>query len=142
MIYASLDQVFVFDHPSQLVGPEGEGTCAVRQVTCWTDGRLNFKSAELAVLREVLEGVLDETQIHELASYAQDHPDCHLGEALRSLELKKAQLDAARAALTDESQCHSVWTIAEGRTRKWYRLCVRRASGTEGSLGPRWVYEW
>ena len=141
MLYVSMDQVFVFSHPSELIAP-GSAKPVINQVTCWSDGRLNFKRAEVPVLREVSGGLLDETQISQLAAFSKDHADCTLGEALRSLELTKTQLDALKGVLTDASQCHSVWVIAEGETRKWYRFYVARSGGAKADSMSRWAFEW
>ncbi len=141
-VYASLDQLFEFDHPSELIDQEKKNLSSpASRVTCWSDGRVNFKRAEPIVLREVLDGILTESQIHELVRFRSEVPDCTLGEVLKHLELSRAQLVRAKKLLTDTSWCHSVWVIARGRTRNWYSLYVARQSETSQDT-LRWKFEW
>ena len=139
--YAALEEVFAFEHPSELVNPGGDGTSALERVTCWSDGRVNFKRAHPAVLREMLEGILSATEVEGLLRCRRESPDCTLTEALGSLQLNVERLDKARWALTDVSSCHSVWVVARGRTRDWYYLTVaQNANALRGVMRASFVW--
>jgi hypothetical protein len=141
MVYDSFDQVFVYDRPSQLINAE-TGECNVGDVTCWSDAKLNFKRADVATLRQALDGILGETEMQKLIAYREEKPDCTVGEALRKLGLTKRQLDLLASALTDASQCHSVWLVVQGKTRSWHRLYVAREADSRSKTPKRWVFEW
>jgi len=137
-VYGSFEQLFDVGHPSKLVGTGRIDRYASDRITCWSRGRVNFKRADRRVLREVLEGILNETQIDALIRIRRDVPDCTLNEALGQLDLKKPVRKAAQSLLTDMSWCHSLWIVAEGRSRKWYQLHVAR-----GVIeNEEWSFAW
>ncbi|MCY2929861.1 MAG: hypothetical protein NTV86_10285 [Planctomycetota bacterium] len=138
--YLAFDQVFAFDHPSELMPLEPGEEFPVGRVTCWGDGRVNFKRADPVVLREATAAVLDDVQRAALRTYRDEHPDATLTEALRSLTLDKDKTAAAEALLTDESLCYSLWVVGEGATRKYYRLYVG-GRGLAGGFVTR-SYAW
>ena len=136
--YSSFDQLFRFDHPSQLVLPKTPERSTISRLTCWGSGLVNFKKASPSVLHEVAEGILTETQLAELVKYRDRSPDCTLGEAIKELKFSTDQAQRVRETLTDVSTCHSVWVIAQGQTRQWYRLYGQSGFGESG----RWVLAW
>ena len=138
--YIAFDQLFVFDHPSELMPVEPGEDSPIDRVTCWGDGRVNFKRADPIVLREVTLGVLDEAQRDALRTYRDEHPDATVAEALKSLALDKDKAAAAGALLTDESLCYSLWVVGEGASRKYYRLYVA-GRGLAGGFVTR-SYAW
>jgi len=151
--YTSLDEVLDFDSPGELMEEDTEllgvsehiteirPGLATARLTCWTDGRVNFKRSETIVLKEILEGVFTDSQVYDLVCYKQQSPDCLLAEALNSLELSREQVEVAKKLLTDESFCQSVWVGAHGMTRDWYGLYVTRH--VAGNPEPRrWRFEW
>jgi len=122
--YASFEQLFAFEHPSQLILPDPHEESPVSSVTCWGTGLINFKRAQLPVIRQGLAGLLDEGQLRKLMEFRSAQPDCTLEEAIKHLQFDDKKAQAARAAMTDSSRCHSLWVIAQGRTRAFYRLYV------------------
>ena len=138
--YRSLDQVFVFDHPSELVDLEA-GRVAFGPITIWSSGGVNFKRASRVVLREVLAGVLADNQIDDIARLAETSPKATLTEALRQANASGRQMRAARALLADSSSCHSLWVVAHGSARNWYRLYVDRPA-ERGTAPDGLAFEW
>jgi hypothetical protein len=140
MHYASLEQVFGDARPVDLLGAEREGSPAER-LTCWGSGKVHFRRAEPTVLREVLEGVLDEYQVHQLVMLREAMPSAGLSQVLGELDLEKEVRAEVERLLTDASGCHSLWLVAQGRTRTWHRLYVRQQGDAENDAG-RWVLDW
>jgi hypothetical protein len=141
MVYGSYEQLFEFSHPSELFERGSLRPAAVRQVTCWGNGRLNFKRAERTAMREVLAGSLDESDLANVLAFRHKQPDCTLGELLRELNLPGPKAQAAAERLTDSSTCHALWIVAETSTRKWYRLFVTQAGDTQADE-QQWVCQW
>lgn len=138
--FSSFDCLYEFDHPCQLAPEKNGDNCPTSQVTCWGNGQVNFKRASAMVIRKVLAGLLTESEIDKLVRYRDESPDCMLQEAVNSLDLKPERVAAVMQALTDISFCHSVWIIARGQTRNWYRLCI--ATGGYGNTGSLEVFVW
>jgi len=129
VLYESYDQLFELHHPSQLLAGRDEQSALTLPVTCWGDGRLNFKVAGVAAMRAVLGDLLSEQQIRQLHEFASEKPNCTLAEALGALKLDHERAAVVSAYLTDTSRCFALWVIAHGRTRNWYRLYVIDTSG-------------
>jgi len=102
---------------------------------------LNFKRAELPVMREVLAGLLSERQLDELKEFARNVPDCTLEEAFLGLKLPKETAALLRSVLTDTSSCWGLWVIAVGGTRNWYSLYVAQAGDAQND-SQRWLFTW
>lgn len=141
--YAGLGQVFQFTHPRQLIDPrlDDPPAAGAGRITCWGSGKVNFKRADVEVLRAVLAGILTETQLDRLRKFRSEVPDCTLHEAIKHLELKKDAAGILESYLTDASGCHALWIVAEGKTRNWYRLyvCQRADAGNDSQ---QWTFEW
>ena len=129
--FESFDQLYAFEHPSLLVNPDPQETSAVDRVTCWGSGQVNLKRAEIAVIRQVLEGLVTESQLDRLERFRRETPDASLAEILGHMELSKEQLERVTHFVTDTSRCHSLWVIALGKTRPRYRLSVAETGQTE-----------
>jgi len=140
-LYTNYSQVFVFTHPSELIDPRFPQDLPTSRVTCWGNGRVNFKRAPVAVVREVFKGLLDEHQVAQVVRLGQERADCTTGDALKLLDLPPERSAKVRDLLTDFSSCRSLWIIAHGKTRSWYRLCVRQIGGLVGSSGDC-IFEW
>lgn len=138
--YSSLDSLFAFESPAEFFDEEGKSKLLDR-VTCWGSGKLNFKRAEVAVMRESLDGILTGTQVEELAHCRDRAPDCTLAEALAKLQLTKTEVEMLLTVLSDTSSCHSAWVTAEGKTRSWHRLYVVDGQKVEKKT-PRRVFLW
>jgi len=133
--FASYEQFIRFDHPRQLLADLE--TSLVGQVSCWGDGRLNWhKSTELA-MKTVLSRHLSAAQIRKLLDLRQ-RDGLGAKMAIRELTLPKEKAQAVAELLTDGSDCHSLWVVAQDPQRQWHRLLV-----TQGSRGGReWTFAW
>lgn len=148
MRYTHPQQVFAFGHPETIL-PAGELARSrgiwiespLDHVTCWGSGRVNVHRASREVLRVVLAGVLDETKLDELIAFRQARPDATLTEAMAALELDKDQRKDFQDRATDLSQCHSLWVIAHGPRRSWYRLRVTQQADAENDA-QWWSFSW
>lgn len=129
--YSSFDQIFAYKHPLELVPIKPQEDPPLNRITCWGSGLLNFKKAELPVMRKVLAGLLTQSQMSDLVKFRATQPDCTLKEALDHLELKKKRVAALRGVLTDMSLCHSLWIVARGKTRSWCRFYVTHGGGAD-----------
>jgi len=139
--YASFEQLFAFTHPSELAGPTQAEESVVSRVTCWGSGRLNFRRAETAVLREALAGILTETEIAKLGAFRRGEPECTLAKAVEHLALSKDKAKALDQAATEASQCHGLWVIAQGPTRSWYSFHIVATRGGGADAGG-WTLTW
>lgn len=135
--YSSFDQIFMYKHPMELAPIKPGEDSPSNRITCWGSGLLNFRKAELPVMRKILAGLLTQSQMSDLVKFRAAQPDCTLDEALGHLKLKKKQSAALREVLTDMSLCHSLWIIARGPTRSWYRFCVAR-----GGMSSMETFAW
>ncbi len=139
--YNSLEQLFEFRSPAELVGwREGEGSAVERRVTCWGGGKVNIKRTETAVLREALAGRITESQLARLDSYQRKEFKCGLNDILKNLDFDGKQTGKLAGLVTDTSSSHGLWIMIEGSTRNWYYLFIRGA-GT-GSPESSRVFAW
>jgi hypothetical protein len=138
--FRSLDQVFAFDRPGQLVNSATGGQAAAR-LTCWSDGQVNFRRADAAVLRTMLQGSVAAPLADALAACSAETPDLSLSQALIQIGATPEQVTAAEAILTDNSGSHSLWVVAEDQTRKWYRLYIDWSGGS-GPDAVWWAFQW
>ncbi len=137
--YESFDQVFVV-RPEELVGPDAAGVA--RRLTFWSQDRVNIRRADMAVLRELLQGRLNESQLVLLDQFRCTTKDFTAADVLAHLELTEGQVDELNSLTTDVSDSFSVWVTARVAGRAWHHLYVLQA-GAEGSTAPRrWAYEW
>ncbi len=145
MVYSSFERLFVVGHPSELIDPEAPGDGIMVKATCWGSGLVNFKRADPDVMREAAAGTLTESEIARLVQFRGEEPDCTIEEAISDLEhtlqLPEERAGKLRTALTDISLCHSLWIVAEGPTRSWYRLCVRQL-GDAANDSQQWTFVW
>ena len=139
--YVSLEQVFAAASAADLLGPDAGRPGPAEQLTCWGDGRVHFRRAPVAVLREALKGVLSEYLLHRLCAAREEAPDARLAEVLTQLDLESEQRAQLRRHLTERSGCHSLWIVAHERSRDWYRLTVDWTGGAENESGW-WIFEW
>lgn len=126
--------------PSSVLKPEDYQHSVVTGLTCWGDGRVNFKRAEPAVLDAVLEGIFNGSQVDQLVQFARDNPDCTLQEALAAMHLESQASDDAGRMLVDRSSCHSLWVVADNGQRRWYNLYVKNKQGPAGF--SRFMFTW
>ena len=100
------------------------------RLTCWGDGRLNFRRCRPEVLEAVAAGILTVAQQDQLIALRKEIPGISLDEAMKRLELTDEHRRQAAAALTGNSACASMWTIARTDRRRWYRLLVQSPDAT------------
>jgi len=122
--FGCFDQLFDAYEPGDLARPFTDEEPLVGQLTCWGDGRLNFRRASPWAVREVTSGILTAYQQAQLLALRQDVPGISLEEALRQLELSDRDRPKAAAVLTDASTCYSLWIAGRTAGRRWYRLAV------------------
>jgi hypothetical protein len=141
IIYETFDQCLALDGPWQLVSAEATERAAGDAITCWGGGKINFKRASLAAMREVCSGCLDDGQVDTLVRLRGQDPKTTLSGALALLKLSEKTRDEAMAVLTDASHCHSLWVIARDTTRDYYRLYVDQYGDPDCETG-RYTYAW
>jgi hypothetical protein len=140
LAYRSLDNLFEYGRPSELAPADGDRSVAGR-VTCWGSGKINFKRAEVCVLREMLDEAVTESELADLVAFRDGAPDCTLAEALGAMRMTKDRAERLRGLMTDDSTCHSVWVLAEGAARNWYRFFVVEAARSPEKSARR-VFAW
>ncbi len=144
MLYSSFDQILVAPRPGDLISADRFRRSAGDRITCWSNGKVNFKRADRQVLRVTLAGLLNEGQIAELINYRDQSPDCTLMEALEKIEMPDSEIrdrdkifGEVMEILTDMSLCHGLWVIAHGGARNYYSFHVRRNSDQR-----HWSFQW
>jgi len=125
-LYTSLDQILLIKRPADLVPHDARDATVADRLTCWSNGKVNFKRADSVVLREVLHDVLDESHIARLINFNRKTPDGSLYEAVEAMDLTDEKRQAALERLTDTSYCHGLWVIARTAGRNWYTFTVAR----------------
>jgi hypothetical protein len=141
--YGSLGQVFAGDWAGAVLRSRPDDPAAIERITCWGDGRINFRRASPEALRAATAGVLDDTQRWKLLELREDIPGISLSEALKRLDLARKQRSRAAAVLADRSRCHSLWIVAETGRRSWRRLVVVESGGRkQGSSPIAGVFVW
>ncbi len=141
VLFASLEQVFADVSPADLLGTGPDRPGPAEDLTCWGNGKVHVRRAPPTVLREMLTGALSEYQVHRLCLLREELPDAGLEELLGRLELESEERDRLRKRLTQDSNCHSLWIVARGRTRDWHRLIVNQTGDATNDAG-RWTFVW
>ena len=139
--YSSFDQVFVFSGPAELRQSDApERVPVARRLTLWGSGKINLRRAERQVLREVFDGLLTETQLAALDELRRTQPNLTAIKLFARLQLTKKQIDTLTPLVTDGSECHSLWVVAQGRTRDWHRFYVEAGQGPSDL--KHWTFSW
>jgi len=136
MLLTSFDQVFATRNVSELAG-----SMARRRMTCWGDGRINIRRAELPVMAQVLAGQLTGTQLQVIDRLRRSKEAFSVIDALAAVQLTTAQREAIGKLVTDTSNCHGLWISAEDGARTRRRLYVIQADQGP-QLPQRWAFEW
>lgn len=140
--FSTFDQLFVIHGPADLVGPTDEQTSmACRRVTFWNQGPVNIRRAEVPVMREMLAGVLSESDLSSIADLRLNEADVSIIQILANLRLPKDRGEKLRALVTDQSKCHSLWVMGENRHIMSYRLYVEQLSG-DVKKQRNWTFTW
>lgn len=138
--YASFDQLFDAPSPTQLMAT-ASGTAAADVVTCWGNGKINYKTCSAEALRMATAGILNETQVDYLDKVAAFPVPPSLVDALKKLHLDGKKQTEAMEVLTDRSACHSLWVCVKGRARSWHSLFIL-AEADIGSDSRRLTFQW
>lgn len=133
--YESYEQVFAIHHPSELIGEWADGTMARQHMTLWGGGQVNLRRADRAVLREALAGHITESQLAALDRYRREHKDVTVQQIFALIKPTDDQAAALAPLVTEESDCHSLWVVAKGPARNWYRLYIAQNAKTPGDSG-------
>jgi len=124
IVYESYDQLFRYDHPSQLLRIKQEEISPTDRITFWGNGKLNLARADVETLRSVLSGLVTEDQIVTLANCDPADPTFSLQQVIDTSELDTEKAELLTILLTDESECFSLWVIGSVPTRRYYRLFI------------------
>ncbi|MHB1156178.1 MAG: hypothetical protein ACYC26_04990 [Phycisphaerales bacterium] len=130
---------------------EGGGAGLAGRLTCWGDGRLNWRRASDQVLRQACGEVLTRGETDQLMGVRKDDPFATTDELIDRLKgVSKKHADELKKLLADASGCHGLWVIQRGRQRSWYTLVVGTGTvteqdpdtGTPGKLAVSRQYEF
>ena len=124
IVYESYDQVYRYDHPSQLLRYKQDETSPSDRITFWGNGKLNLARAEVETLRSVLTGLVTEAQIISLANCDPSDPTFALAKVIDTSELDTEKASVVTMLLTDKSECYSLWVIGNVPSRRYYRLFI------------------
>jgi hypothetical protein len=124
----SFGQVFPGADPADLLGIDGNGGAAMA-ITCWGDGRLHFRRASDAALRQFCPPTLNSGQTTRLIRLRAKSPAQPATELLDQLQLSDDAIDGMDARLVEESECHSLWVVATTERRRWYHLAILDQTG-------------
>jgi len=138
---ASFGQVFEQPSPQALIGSDLETDGAAANITCWGDGRLNFRRASRAALLALCIPTLDDRKIDQLLLARSDNPEISLAAALEAIELEDEDRDRLTRILTDTSRCHSLWAIHRDSQRAWYYLAVQTVDEDSRAADPL-AFQW
>jgi hypothetical protein len=128
----SLGTVFDAVRPQDLIDSRYGLASGADRITCWGDGRINWRRASESTLRLALCPPLDLNQVSKLLSLRSSSSDssqsASLAGVLGSLDLTGIQQGTATDRLADGSSCHSIWIIEPQGERKVYRIYVQDQS--------------
>lgn len=111
---------------------EDGGAGLAGRLTCWGDGRLNWRRASDQVLRQMCGEVLNRGETDQLMGVRKDDPFATTDELIGRLKgISTEHADELKNLLTDASGCHGLWVIQRGRQRSWYTLVVGTGTVTK-----------
>jgi hypothetical protein len=110
-------------------------------ITCWGDGKVNFRRAPTEVIRQVCEKSFGPDFVRWLLKERRRNPYRSLPKLLDSLdELDDRDRRRALGILTEQSVCYGLWITATWKQRTWYTFAVATGAG-EAILEWR-EFEW
>lgn len=138
-VFESFGQVFGGAPPAALLAGRPGRPAPASQLTCWSDGPLNFRRASRDALVQVCRPHVGRGRVEQLLK-ARDEtfPDVDLAGALDSLGLNQKQQAALEDLLVDDSVCYSLWVISRDGGREWYDLAVDGAAGEADRVYFTW----
>lgn len=127
--FESWDQLFqtAAGETDRLVG-------AAEKLSCWSGGRLNFRTASQAALDAVCDDLLDADERSRLRAAIERSPDAPLVELMRSAQFSERAAERLQARLTERSTCYSLWIRRRSGSRTDFSLSVADF-GRSGSSG-------
>lgn len=105
-----------------------------RDVTCWGNGKLNWRRAPLSALQPVLHD--DRVLAGAIVALQAGGPEANLKQLNGSLKPPAETLKLMERVLTDSSDCYSLWLTGGGETR----LAVRELTEEGRSRVTR--FDW
>lgn len=114
-------QAFARVTPERLLSADPDRGIA-GTVTCWGDGKLNFRRTPEHILEAVTEKSLRRSTIRRLLHARERRPNLTLDEAIVSFDDNEQQL--VRRHLTDASTTFSLWIVVRNNQRSWHHLAV------------------
>jgi hypothetical protein len=127
--FESWDQLFqtAAGETDRLVG-------AAEKLSCWSGGRLNFRTASQAAFDAVCGDLLDEDERTRLREAIKGSPDAQLVELIGSAQLSERAAERLRGRLTERSTCYSLWIRRRSGLRTDFSFSVADL-GRSGSSG-------
>ena len=137
--YQSLDQIFT-GTPDDYLNPS-TGKTASDNITCWSDGELNFKTASQPALEALLGNLISASNVKKLSAFGRGNPTATVSQALAACDISKDDAQTASQYLTDKSTCFGAWIILKTATRNYisFHACQLRK---DGSIQKKWGTTW
>ena len=135
----SFGQLFPGAAPAALAGTDGLSPAAAL-VSCWGDGRLNYRRAPDAVLKQFGPPTLTPGETTRLLRLRQQSPAAAAGSVLDQMKgLDEDARDTIEDRLAVESNCHSLWVVVRTPERAWHYFAVDDRSGERpGTMSFAW----
>ncbi len=124
----TFEQIFNIDHPSQMITVADLPDSPTGRIGLIGDGAINFTRAHPAVLAARLKDVISHGLAAELLSLIERSPATTLNDLIAELDLSQEDARPIREALTDTSNCHSLWVVVDDGVRQFHRLSVLSGS--------------
>jgi hypothetical protein len=145
--FAGYGQVWPSASPADIVGLDAASGLAA-DLTCWGNGRLNIRRASAQAVREACARDVSADTLGMLLAARDRNPYRPLDAMLAELiTVDPAQKKVLSSRLTDRSNCHGVWVVAQGAARRWYSLGVSCGSaagapGGRSAAQPYYRFDW
>jgi hypothetical protein len=136
--FSAFGQIFRDGSPEKILGA-GLQVSAAENLTCWSDGTLNYARASRAALTAVCGSYMGGADVEKLLKFRTEQPEAGYGDALVELKLSERNRTAVEDLLTDSSTCYSLWVIAGTGGGARYELSV--LDGLSDSDGLT-VFSW
>ncbi len=120
----TLGQMFENVNLEQLMPFDSEEPAVLDVVTCWGDGKLNFRQAPIEVIISICLKSMTRGEIDKLINARKTNPEISLEKALVSAGIDKKKLDQVKALFTETSNCHTLWSRWQDTRRLHHRLAV------------------
>lgn len=134
----SFGQVFESDSPQTI-------QAAARSLTCWGDGRLQWRRTPAEALRKALDPLIDHTAIENLIGRREADDTSDVRQAIANLQgVSNKHRLALEHLLTDDSTCHSLWITIDDPHRRWNRLIIAEQMENQPAKSQTtyWHFEW